>query len=123
MPKKRSKDPQKQRLLFISVSWGIFMIVFSIFNLLFYLSSSNNDVLGIKVEIDTKTSLLHELKFWKSFLNENPSYLQGWLELAKVEIQLENLDSARSALYEAKAISPNSKLVKDVEKELGLLGS
>ena len=123
MPKQRSKDPQKQRLFFISVSCGILVVVFSIFNLLFYLSSSNNDILGVRIEVDTKTSLLHEGNFWKSLLNENPSYLQGWLELAKVEVQLENLDSARNALHQAKAISPNSELVKNVEKELGLLGS
>lgn len=78
--------------------------------------------MGTKIEIDTKTTLINQRVFWKELLEKNPSYIYGWVELAKVEVQLENPKAARNALDSALEISPNSQLVKDVEKNLGFFG-
>lgn len=126
MSKQTSKLSSYKRVgknrLYLSIACvSIVLITFSIFNLVFYLSSDKNQVMGTKIEIDTKTALINQRVFWKELLKENPRYIFGWVELAKVEVQLENPRAARNALNNALEISPNSQLVKDAEKNLGFL--
>ncbi len=131
MSRKSPKKPKflkksiikKVNILFIFFIGGGFIFVFSIINLLNYLARDEESVLGVRIEIETKTSLEQGKIFWENFLVENPSYLQGWLELAKIEVQLENFDAARSAFSKAKTINPNSELIKNAESVLGILGS
>lgn len=78
--------------------------------------------MGIKIETDTKTVLSFEKSFWHAFLKENPSYLPGWLELAKIEVQLEDIEAARQALNKARDIDPNSDLLEETAKKLGFFG-
>lgn len=126
MSKQTSKLPFYKRVgknrLYLSIACvSIVLITFSVFNLVFYFSSNKNQVLGTKIELDTKTTLINQRIFWKELLKENPRYIYGWVELAKVEVQLENPKAARNALNFALEINPNSQLVKDAEKNLGFL--
>lgn len=131
MSRKSPKKPKflkksiikKVNILFIFFIGGGFIFVFSIINLLNYLARDEESVLGVRIESETKTSLEQGKIFWENFLVENPSYLQGWLELAKIEVQLENFEAARSAFSKAKTINPNSELIKNAESVLGILGS
>lgn len=124
------QTPKKAPLLKLSINHfflavacaSIILIAFSIFNLLFYFSFQKSSVLGVKIEIDTKTNLINQETYWVSFLQENPRYIHGWIELAAVEVQLENPGDARIALDNAFAVNPNSKEVKDAELNLGLFG-
>lgn len=63
--------------------------------------------------------LLREQKiYWKEFLAENPTYLDGLIELANIELKLGNLEEARLSFEKAKGIGPNSSKVKDLEEAL-----
>ncbi len=79
-------------------------------------------MLGIRIQTDAKTVFSFEKGFWQAFLKKNPSYLPGWLELAKIEVQLEDIDAAKEALNKAREIDPNSELLKETAKKLGLFG-
>lgn len=127
MPKQTTTLPlliklSKNRLYLSIACFSIVLITFSVFNLVFFFSSDKNQVLGTKIEIDTKTVLINQRVYWKELLEQNPGYIYGWVELAKVEVQLENPKAARNALDNALEINPNSQLVKDVEKNLRFIG-
>lgn len=117
------KSTKKQpKNIFLSILYAcvfITIISLSLFNLALYSSSPTKGVLGLKIELDTKSALLQQEIFWKKILEENPTYFPGWIELAKVEIQLENLEAAKEALFEAKNINPNSEILKKIMDDLG----
>ena len=119
-PKKLSKKGGFDFLLFLIVAGTIVVLVLSVFNFFLYSTTKNREVLGIKIQTDAKTVLSFEKSFWQAFLKKNPSYLPGWLELAKIEVQLEDIDNAKEALNKAREIDPNSELLKETAKKLGL---
>lgn len=49
-----------------------------------------------------------EKEFWLKFLNENPTYLEGWVQLAVIEYEEGNLEKANEYYLKAKVIDPNS---------------
>ncbi len=117
---KRKGEIKNSIVLILPICAVISIVALSLFNFVFYSTSQSKNVLGVKIETNTKTALSDERFFWQNFLEENPTYLPGWLELAKIEVQLENVESARYALEMAKSIDPNSNVVNEVEKELSL---
>lgn len=50
-----------------------------------------------------------EREFWFNFLNENPTYLEGWVELAVLEYDEGNVEAAEEYYLKAKSIDPNSE--------------
>ncbi|MFV1917083.1 MAG: hypothetical protein ACC618_01165 [Patescibacteria group bacterium] len=98
------------------------ILALSVFNIAFYSSKESGRVLGLKIVVDSNQVLLQEQYFWNNLLKENPTYLQGWVELAKINIQLEDIDSAREALFKARKVDPNSILLEELEKNLMLKG-
>lgn len=116
--KKLISDPKK------NFSFGIFLIIFSLsfFNLVRYSTASTKvkKVRGVKIENNAQVDLWGQKLFWQSFLNSHPDYLPGWLELAKIEVQLENPAAASQALIKAREIDPNSPVLKEVGKKLGV---
>lgn len=49
-----------------------------------------------------------ERGFWLNFLDENPTYLEGWVELAVLEYNEGNMEAADEYYLKAKSIDPNS---------------
>ena len=92
----------------------LILIALSIFNLAFYLFKENREVLG------TKTETSKEITFWYDFLANNPTYKEGWLELAKLEYERGNFASAKEALEQAEKIDPNSEELLWLREKLGL---
>ena len=74
-----------------------------------------NKVLGLRTGVDTKRALLKELLFWENTVSKNPTYIDGWIELAKTASRLEDLDYAEGALNSAKSIDPNSEKIREAE--------
>lgn len=123
MVKKASQKSQKKKSVFLSIAVGcgaIIILSLSIFNLALYSSQHTKNALGLKIESNTNNALLRQRLFWQTFLEENPMYLPGWIELAKVEVQLENPKAAMQALNKAKDINPNSEILEETAGELGL---
>jgi len=99
---------------------GLIIIALSMFNLAVYSYFKTPRFFGVKIQLNTQDDLISKRAFWDNFLTNYPSYLSGWVELAKVELQLENVDSAIAALDIASNIDPNSGLVINAKKEFGL---
>lgn len=77
-------------------------------------------VLGLKTQNQNyEQQLLKEQKlYWEDFLAANPTYLDGWIELANINLKLEARQEAKASLEKAKIISPNSSKIKDLEASL-----
>lgn len=124
MPKKSvqkkgssKKEELKKHLLFLCSCCSLILLLFlSSFNLNSFLVSKK--VLGASVEASQNEELQRQKTYWENFLSGNPTYLDGWLELAQIELKLGDLGYALGALNTAKAINPNSEKVKEVEKNL-----
>ncbi len=50
-----------------------------------------------------------EKEFWVEFLDKNPTYLEGWVELAILEYEKGDLVKADEYYLKAKDINPNSE--------------
>ena len=89
------------------VTYTLTILIISFLNLADYITPKK--VLG--AQIDMNTEKLNELrtseKFWESFLNQNPTYLDGWIELTRIETEIGNRDKAETALIKARHINPN----------------
>lgn len=90
-------------LLLVSFLLSVFtFITFNIQNI-----SLGRRVLGAKTQI--KTEVKKEKDYWLTFVEENPTYLEGWVELAKIEYEDGNLVKADEYYLKAKEIDPNSE--------------
>jgi len=114
MPKQSAKS--KSELKFLLSCLGIIAVLFLTgFSLSNYFSEPK--VLGTETP-----DLFKEMLFWEKIVSENPTYIDGWLELAKTSYQLGDKDYAVGALNSARAISPNSEKIERLARELGLFG-
>ena len=64
--------------------------------------------------------LFEEQTHWQNIIATNPSYVHGYLQLAKVEVELGNKDKALNLIKEALLLDPNSPEVPMVTQKLGL---
>lgn len=78
---------------------------------------NNQKVLGASIDV---SPLQNEKAYWQNIITKNPSYLDGYLELAKVDVELGNKLEAKSYIDKAEALNPNSTKVTSVQLELGL---
>ena len=114
MPKQTPKN--KLEFKFLLSCLGLIAILFLAgFSLNNYFS--NPKVLGTETP-----DFSEEMLFWENIVSENPTYIDGWLGLARVSYELGDKDYTTGALNSAKAINPNSEKVENLARELGLLG-
>src|SRR5689334_18366422 len=93
----------------------ISLLILASYNLNNLLKSKN--VLGTSIEVN---SIQDEKEYWLKIASENPTYVDAYLQLAKVEVELSNKDGARSYINEARKLNPNASEIEIAEKELGL---
>lgn len=114
MANKEIKDYIGSNLVFISsIFTTVFILTLSIVNLKYYFTNLN--VLGAQTEVDYNLS---EETHWKSFLSQNPTYFDGWVELTKMEIKIGNKNAANEALLTAEKINPNSEKIIQLREEI-----
>lgn len=74
-----------------------------------------------KSVLAAKHESLNQAKvYWEKFLQENPEYLDGWLEIAKIYSEIGYVNGAIEALGAAKEIDPNSEKIIQTKVLLGL---
>ncbi len=78
---------------------------------------TNQKVLGEKTDI---TPLLNEKAYWQDLVNKNPTYVDGYLQLAKVDVEEGNKSEALEFIKTALQLDPNSTKILQVQNELGL---
>ncbi|HJX59348.1 hypothetical protein A2V61_03950 [Candidatus Woesebacteria bacterium RBG_19FT_COMBO_47_8] len=102
---------KKQIVFLCSCCATLVLLTLSVFNLEL---SKNNKVLGITVETTNK-DVAGEISFWQDFVNRNPSYFDGWVELTT--LRLESGDKAGSlfAYQKAVEINPNSPKLRELK--------
>lgn len=76
----------------------------------------NKKVLG--VQIDT-TSVSQQKMYYEKIVKENPTYMDGYIELAKISSFLGDRESEKNYLKTAYNINPNSKEVNDLLAQVG----
>lgn len=84
-------------------------------NLNNYLSSQK--VLAASIDV---SPLQEEKIFWQTVVTQTPSYIDGYLQLAKVEVELGNKNEALTYLQQALSLDPNSTKIVEVQNRLGL---
>lgn len=118
---KRTNKKEKSKVVGILFFCAVLIVTaLSVFNIALFSSSNQKGVLGLKTVLNSNQVLLQERLFWEAFLINNPTYFSGWIELVKIEVQLENIESAKNALQKARFINPNSDEIKKLGKLLGL---
>ncbi len=70
----------------------------------------------VKTEKTTRSQ--GDIIYWEGFVKENPSYIAGWLELAKSYYKAGDLMLTLSALQSAEKIDPNSEELKNLKGRL-----
>ena len=78
------------------------------FNINNYIVKGN--VLGAKAISgeDSYRSIIEEKNYWQEFLKITPNYLDGWIELISLNLNLNDKNSAKEAFIKAREIDPNS---------------
>lgn len=72
--------------------------------------TGQNTVLGTSQAFsEEKLYKLNEKKaYWQSFTAVNPDYLDGWIELIRINMELGNKNQASEMFNKARIIDPNS---------------
>ena len=88
------------------------LFILAIFNFALQPNKTEPVVLGENIELE------YEAVYWTKFLQENPNYAVGWLELARIQIKLGKKQEASSSLQNAKNIDPNLDEIYTIEYQL-----
>lgn len=81
----------------------VITLLLATFNLVEYLSTETKN----EAVLSSTSALGQESEFWEEFLSENPNYIPGWIEYAKINYQLENPEQAEFAISQIERIDPN----------------
>ena len=78
------------------------------FNFSDYLAKGS--VLGVNTASGEERyrSLIEEKVYWQEFLKITPDYIDGWIELVNLNLNLNDKSSAKEAFIKAREIDPNS---------------
>lgn len=106
--KKLLKDNQKLLNYAIVALIGII----SFFNLAIFLTPKEKKII-YTYEPASSSNSEQLISYWNTFLDKNPEYLPGWVELAKIHLENNQLSSALVSASKALEIDPNSELVKN----------
>lgn len=77
-----------------------------------YLGKSETKVLGASYDSS------EEITYWEGIVTQNPTFQDGWLELARLEYENGNLEKFNLFLQKAKDIDPNSSKILMLEQAL-----
>jgi len=90
----------------------IVIITLTLFNISYYLFSKPK-ILYVKKDLTNS-----EISFWQTFLASHPSYLEGWVELAKLNIVKGDKIGAEIAYQKAIKIDPNSVEIQGLKDSI-----
>ncbi len=85
----------------LSSLFTVLILLLSLFNLNKIFTPAKPQVLGVKVD------LAAEKKYWQDLTAQNPTYRDGYVELAKIECELKEIAACQSDLEKARALDPN----------------
>jgi len=105
---KKKKTPQSTShlLFFVERAAVILVLTLTALNLQIYFQNNftPKKVLGTQTDL---SEIVKERDYWLRVVSQNESYIDGWIELSKIEHLLGNEDLAVGALNTALSINPN----------------
>ncbi len=119
MPKQPAKANKKKNLFknefaYLSIVLGtIFIFFLTTFNIDHYLEKQK-----VLCSATAISSSRNEIAFWEIFLYENENYIEGWLELAELQIGEGDITGARETLINVEKINPNSEELIKLRRSL-----
>lgn len=116
--KKSKKEKVNFKVFYIHYIYCLVIIIFLLIagiNINNYLSSKK--VLGASIDI---TPLQNEENYWQNLVSKTPSFTDGYLQLAKISVELGNKNQGEGYIIKALSLDPNNTKVISVQKELGL---
>ncbi len=116
--KSKSKPKESYRKYFIHYGYClavIALLILTSININKFFESKK--VLGASVDV---SPLRNEKDYWENLVSQNPSYTDGYLELAKIDVELGDKNEATSYITKALTLDPNSSKITSVQKALGL---
>ena len=102
MPKETTQDNIS---FFFSSIAIVLLLLLTTLNLRMF-GQNQRKVLGAQI---AQEELGKEKTFWEKVVSENPTYIDGWLELSKVLYLLGEKNYSTGAYNTAKSINPNSR--------------
>jgi len=111
-----SKQPAKK-----SKNKGPFFLILSLLIVILFLLVSFNLNTFLKEDRILGASEIQpfdEVSFWKDFVSVNENYLDGWVELAKLEAKAGKTKEVREILTKIEEIDPNSQKLLDLKNSL-----
>ena len=79
----------------------------------------NEKVLGATTEVATPSpQIMSEIEFWKKIINDNSTYIDGYLKLATLTKSIGQNDESKRYIELAKKLDPNSLKITDLEDRL-----
>ncbi|MCH7730354.1 tetratricopeptide repeat protein [Patescibacteria group bacterium] len=110
MPKKGLKKRKNDLVFFLSCCGAILILLLALINMgTFFLPKKVYRDLEVYQE---------QKSFWQEIVSKHPNYLDGWLELANINLLLDDLEEAKRAFEKAREINPNSEKVAILKKKL-----
>ena len=76
----------------------------------------NKKVLGVQID---SSSVNEQKMYYEKIVKENPTYMDGYIELAKISSFLGDRESEKGYLKMAYNINPNNKEVNDLLIQVG----
>lgn len=111
----------------LSLWASIFLILaLSLFNVansneFLFIPAKEKRVLATETEsINQEGKLLEEKKYWESLFLLHPTYFEGWIEMARIEFSLGNINNFFQALEMARELNPNSEKLKNLKEVIDL---
>lgn len=90
---------------------SIIILLISALNLIVYFSPPKTKVVYAQSELPEQ-----EIRFIKQILYNNPSYREGWVNLAKLEYKTGNIYNARMAIQKVEELDPNYSDLENLKR-------
>lgn len=94
---------------------SILLISLAVLNITVFLTRENQIFTFVLPE-NPKT----EINYWKTLLENYPTYKDGWIKLSEIEYRLGNINDARKYLKTAEEIDPSDETVNSLKQKYDL---
>lgn len=103
MGKSKSSKKTTNNHYIISACFGVLILILTILNITSFALS--------KPSVYTEESVEESKKFWQQIVQSHPSYKDGYLALARIYIEEDNIEASKVLIEKARQVSPNEDVI------------